>query len=572
MKKLSINILSLLVLSELSFSFATTTPSQIPSSALPARVQQALSNERPTSSVTQARLTDKLDNHSPDSESSSEEKAAVQLKIDHIQLVGNNYPIPKAVQALAQSLQGQTLSLVALQQKVAAMQQIYRAKGFMLTKLVLPPQKLTKTGAVIKVHVIEGYIDQVIIQNGKALQTANSQLERYIAKIKAAKPLTMAVLEKYLMLANNIPGITVKSTLVASKTHLGAANLIMQVTDKKLSGYINFNNRGTEYIGPQQLLMGFNLNRLMGADQFSFNYATSMPQESELTNLNGAYQIQFGTYGTQLEISTTYTSTHPAGGLAELQLAGSSFLYQATLNQPLFESRAFKLSTQLGLYHLDSRNVFPLFNNQVFFHDRVTALTWALKGGFQQALSWNQFAVTLTKSVPWNAPRLPASPSRDRATADFSKLEASFTRSQYLPYGFTLVMGVDSQYTNQHLLSSEQIGYGGQTFGQAYDSSIITGDKGLLGRTTLQYTLPQHISWLPVVQPFVYYDIGKVWNNLSNINTPANQSGASIGGGINFASNAGLQASLILAKPLTLDDNNGGRDLRIFFNVSLISL
>ena len=99
------------------------------------------------------------------------------------------------------------------------------------------------------------------------------------------------------------------------------------------------------------------------------------------------------------------------------------------------------------------------------------------------------------------------------------------------------------------MLSSEEVGYGGKNIGRAYDASEITGDKGIMGSIELRYYDVPNISEA-IIQPYIFYDIGKVWHN---DNTAKNQaSAASAGGGVRLShKKSGLSAEGIVAMPLT---------------------
>ena len=108
------------------------------------------------------------------------------------------------------------------------------------------------------------------------------------------------------------------------------------------------------------------------------------------------------------------------------------------------------------------------------------------------------------------------------------------------------------QYSPNPLLVPEEIGYGGALFGQAYNPSEIIGDSGLMGSVTLRYDLPQFVPNLTLLQPFAFYDIGKVWANSTWQQEGYSISGASAGMGLNFGITKTWQGSLTFAYPLTL--------------------
>ena len=125
----------------------------------------------------------------------------------------------------------------------------------------------------------------------------------------------------------------------------------------------------------------------------------------------------------------------------------------------------------------------------------------------------------------------------------------------------------------ERLLSSEQIGLGGPTFGRGYDPSELTGDKGVAGKAELQYN--QQLSRLgSALQYFGFYDAGVIGNSDPAAGIPHSQSLASTGGGVRFALPLEFSGSLEVDKPLTkpveaevIMDNPHPKDPRVEFSV-----
>jgi hemolysin activation/secretion protein len=130
-------------------------------------------------------------------------------------------------------------------------------------------------------------------------------------------------------------------------------------------------------------------------------------------------------------------------------------------------------------------------------------------------------------------------------------------------------LSATGQYSWQPLLASEQFGFGGPAFGRAYDPSEITGDNGAAGSAELRYSSVRFEELRFGLTPFVYYDIGKVWN-ISTGGEPA--SAASAGGGLVLRSDTGLQLTTTGAEPLTRPQANpetgNGKSPRWLANLS----
>ena len=118
----------------------------------------------------------------------------------------------------------------------------------MLSRAIVPPQNFGRRGAVIRIQVVEGYVDQVIWP--EKLTRYRDFFTDYAARIVADRPANIRTLERYLLLANDLPGLKFATTLKPSPTHPNASILIVEVTEKRIDALARIDNRGTERAGP----------------------------------------------------------------------------------------------------------------------------------------------------------------------------------------------------------------------------------------------------------------------------------------------------------------------------------
>src|SRR6185437_1733379 len=67
------------------------------------------------------------------------------------------------------------------------------------------PQQLSPDGAIVPIEVIEGYIDKV--EWPPQLHRYRDFFTAYAAKITAARPVNIRTIERYLLLAGDLPGL-----------------------------------------------------------------------------------------------------------------------------------------------------------------------------------------------------------------------------------------------------------------------------------------------------------------------------------------------------------------------------
>ena len=120
---------------------------------------------------------------------------------------------------------------VTLQQVYDLAQRItakYGSDGYVLSRAIVPPQELDPNGAVVRIQVIEGYIDRV--EWPPQLAAYRDFFSHYAAKITAERPVNINTLERYLLLAGDLPGLKFKNSLKPHPTKPGAATLVVEVT------------------------------------------------------------------------------------------------------------------------------------------------------------------------------------------------------------------------------------------------------------------------------------------------------------------------------------------------------
>ena len=107
----------------------------------------------------------------------------------------------------------------------------YGAAGYVLSRAVVPPQNFGRHGAVIRIQVVEGYVDQVVWPVER-LARYRDFFSDYTARIVADRPANIRTLERYLLLANDLPGLKFSTTLKPSATNPNASTLIVEVKEK----------------------------------------------------------------------------------------------------------------------------------------------------------------------------------------------------------------------------------------------------------------------------------------------------------------------------------------------------
>jgi hemolysin activation/secretion protein len=124
--------------------------------------------------------------------------------------------------------------------------------------------------------------------------------------------------------------------------------------------------------------------------------------------------------------------------------------------------------------------------------------------------------LVLTHGLPWfNATRA-GDPLASRENADGVFTKARFSADWTGPVyrNTSLRLAGVAQLASGALLSAQEIGLGGSSFGRAFDFSERSADNGVLALAELRTSFDHPARWIDWAQPYLFVDGGKV-NGLS---------------------------------------------------------
>jgi hemolysin activation/secretion protein len=441
---------------------------------------------------------------------------------------------------------GKEISLSKIYEISAKITDYYRSRGYFLTIAHVPPQSI-KDG-VVKIVVSEGYIAEVRID--ESLQN-NSIINSYIEELINEKPINSAKLESFLLRMNDLYGYQFNGVLAPSEDEASNAitsnGVVLELvkTDAQGVGSIAFDNFGSRFLGVHRLSANYSKS-LTPLHQTSGTAIMSLPTNNlQYGSLNHSVVLA---PALTLDIAGGITNANPAFTLKPLEIESKALFLSTKLNYQIIRQRQENLSVSLAV---DGRNSNTDALQKKLTRDHIRTARLSTDFNFSDDLlgGYNAGNVTLSKGIAAfganDAGDLLL--SRAEAKPNFTKLEASFTHLQILSQSFALKTSFAGQLSASPLYSSEEFGYGGQVFGRAYDNSEITGDHGIAGSLEVSY---HDWQWQRgSITPYVFYDLGTVWNidkaQIGRI------SGSSAGGGARFTVANEVQLELGLAFPLT---------------------
>jgi hemolysin activation/secretion protein len=544
---------------------------ELPASTNPARVSEQITEEQPSANPPALSPLVPLREEGAASPLGKEAER-ITFKLTKIILEGNHVYSEKQLRKLYQAKLNTTISvskLIAITQDIT---NYYRNNGYILSRAVLPPQHIQN--GVVHIRVLEGFIDKVNIVGDP--RGARQLLQAYGNKITKLKPLTLKGMEYYLLLANAVPGVSVRAVLEPSKKNVGASELNLVTQSQTVNGFFSYDTYGTLYIGPQQLSAGAQFNSIFrSGDVTYFNYATT-PQPQELKFAGITYQTLLGSNGVLADFAANKSVTKPQFTLASSKIQGNAETYSGTVKFPLIRSRAQNLTFRSAFTYLDSQ---VTSFGALLYADHLRPITLALDYDFADRFRGTN---NLMLSADQGLPILGATNDVNSVTTSrfggrgvFTKFNVSTRRLQALWSRYSLNLVAQGQYALNPLLVPEQYGFGGNQLGRGYDPSEIIGDRGASGSIEFRADFTPGLRFFQAMEMYAFYDAGEIWNlkNVSGIETK--QSATSTGVGTRFNFTSYLSGNVMISQPLTKqiaaeEQIGDGRRPRVQFNLTAL--
>lgn len=446
----------------------------------------------------------------------------------------------------------------------------YRADGYVLSQALVSQVDLAKakTSGILRVQVVEGFINNVVIQNENPEADKRHLIAGYAQKITAERPLNTKTLERYMLLINDLPGVTARGVLRPSPETFGAADLIVEVRNKPIEASVSTDNRGNKFLGPMQVQATVTENSLAGLGERTTARLINSSQLSELHYIDVQHEQQIGSEGTRVIAVAAFGRTRPGASLESSDFKGRSDTASVSLTHPFIRSRSENVS---GRVMAEARNVENRALGVKLNNDRIRALRAGGSYDTSDKLDGVDFVdVQVSQGVSGlGATSDGAGRSRTVAAQDFTKTNVELSRLQNLPHGFSVLTTASGQYSADALLTSEQYAVGGNGFGQAYDSGEISGDKALAGKVEFRYGDAVNKKYMDSFQLYAFYDLASVYLNDTAIGAEDTFSLASIGTGVRMNFTKNLYGYLELDLPLTRNvASMGDKDPRLFFSLT----
>jgi hemolysin activation/secretion protein len=484
---------------------------------------------------------------------------------------GNTVYSGAKLQELAANLLGQSIAVADLQALAGRITSLYRNDGYLLSSAAVPEQEISN--GIVKIQITEGALANIVFDGLNPEDASASLLASIAYKLLEIRPLRQDVLETTLLLINDIEGVTASAIFKPSPLDPGQIDLIIPVSQEQYRAQVEINNRGSHYVGPFQMTgTGSYYGTLSRFDTVRMQVLTGTDNQ-ELLGIQAEYIRPLNASGTTVNVRLGKVWSEPGYTLRPFSLESINQSLSVGITQPIMRTRAenLKVTGNMGTRYSRTKIDGALFSEDDY-RSVESNIEYDIADPSGGVTLFNIGAAQGLDIFGGNASGKPLLTRQD-GKSDFTKLTFYGSRSQFLIGKTSLFAAVSGQYALSQLLAAEEFGYGGATFGRAYDPSELTGDHGAALLLELRHTLDLDDEYaLPSVQLFASYDFGSVWNIDDETKGPQ-MTGASAGAGVRFSVLGWLSGSLQVVRPLTrpvgiyAEDDN--KDVRLFATMQI---
>lgn len=390
-----------------------------------------------------------------------------------------------ALPALTQPFTGTGRSYEDLVNAASAVTRyLQRELGYYLGYAYLPEQ--TPVNGVIRIAVLEGRLDEVILNWPDKMPVDRSVVEAYLARLKPGEILRVRDVERIVFLVNDLRGLTARFEVKAGRTPGTASLVVTAQPEERFAGRVEVDSLGSRYSGVLRgSAQGTVASPAGRGDGLVLNALSSFSQGLQF--VLGGYTLPVGSDGLKVGVSASYVRYKlDASLLADTQLSGDATAITLYGLYPVVRSRNLNL---FSLVSLDSKR----FNDKLFGATQKKSsndLTLSVSGDARDDLLSGGVNTYELVALRGNL-KLPQGSLNDNPP-NFTLGRLSVSRLQNLISNRLLMLAsLKGQYAFNNLDSTEQFQLGGPDRVRAFGPGEGTGDTGLVASLELRYLPPE---------------------------------------------------------------------------------
>lgn len=406
---------------------------------------------------------------------------------------------------------------------------ILRNAGY-VAAVEVPEQEVAD--GIVRFQVLMAHLSQVRVRGNAS--GAERIIASYLNELTKQPVFNRYDAERYLLLATDLPGYTVRMTLRPAGSTPG--EVLGDVTVQRTAAYVdsNIQNGGSDELGPWGGLLRAQFFGLTGlADRTTLAaYTTADFQEQQTLQIGHDFRI--GSEGLGIGGLFTYASAHPTIKPKGTNFEAQTLLATIQADYPIVRKLARTLRGSAGFDYIDQdldlnkikltrdhlrvgflRMGFDALDTQFSNGHSFVEPLWRLSSVLELRKGFDIFGAT-EPCGPAGAKCLgpgDVPPSRVEGIATAAVVRA-LLYAEWRPISkLTLALGARGQYAWKPLLSFEEFSAGNYTVGRGYDPGALLGDRGWGTQAEIRIgSLVPSDPKRAAVEGYVFWDHARVSN------------------------------------------------------------
>lgn len=400
-----------------------------------------------------------------------------RVGIRSLRITGNTAFGDGELMQLVQDAVGRELDLAGLEELAARISRFYRQRGYTVARAYLPAQQI-RDGAV-EIAVVEGRYGAITVRNPIAPLPLGALVE--------GRPVTDDALERSLLLAADVPGVSVRSTLQPGAS-VGTSELVVEVEPgERFSGSLEADNFGSRSTGHNRIGGSLSINNPAGLGDLVTLRA--LASGSGLAYGRAGWQAPVGGHGTKLGVAASLMRYELGEEFEALEAHGTARIATVFAAHPLLRSRGANVNAQLSY---EAKRLEDRVDSTATVTDKsVRSVNVGLSGDRSDASGVWVFSATYTRgdlSIDSDEARA-ADQASARTAGGFGKFSLSVQRQQSLGPATSLLVAYTGQWASKNLDSSEKLPLGGAGAVRAYPQGEASSDLASLLTVELRHNL-----------------------------------------------------------------------------------
>ena len=435
-------------------------------------------------------------------------KTGIIVTVKSFRFVGNTLVSNKKLTPVVASYLNRPLDFTQLQAAAAAIANAYREAGW-IVRAYLPAQDIAD--GIVTIQIVEAVFGGIHINGDNPQRMSRDQIMRiFEAQQKVGMPLSADKLDRALLLADDLPGVTVGGILSEGRKER-ETDINLKLGDEPLAvGEVGADNTGARSTGSNRVTVNLNLNSpFKHGDLVSANVVHT--QGSDYLRLDGNVPIGPDGWRTGINASAlNYRLVAPE--FTSLDANGTSDTVGLEATYPIIRSRLKNLYLNVNA---DNKTFNNLSSGAITTSYKADTLALGIEGNLFDNL-WGGGANSASISLVDGVLNLDGSPNQaadattTQTAGQFSKIRYSASRQQVITEKVSFFGSITGQQASKNLDSSEKFYLGGATGVRAYPANEAGGAEGQLANLELRWRLPRGFSFSG------FYDYGQITINPNN--------------------------------------------------------